>query len=378
MSAQHPTYRHVDGERIPGTTRHAFIRNGSDYYLTDLIVYADGLIDCWGLVGVADFEEKLRSGWVATTLEQGARASIHHVASWRFDAPESWVTPEMLLGEVRDTIDELNGRPDSTERCREAADTYLADPTEERRRHLFDAYLAIPEHLRHYALGDMDNKDRPLQVLAVGVGGRMPRGGEAVTEKMHASALAYFARHGELRTEQEARTEIFGPAEPVAPAVRLAHTVFPEGWPDDPGLLALRNEYPCRIQARGVEYPDVERAYLALSTDDETRQQAVLAAENNYAARRTAEAAPPRPGWGQARLAVMAELMRAKYAQHPALAELLLSTGDATILYSTADSYYWSEGGQRGRNWAGRLLELIRGELAAEAAGIGPTRSARP
>lgn len=74
----------------------------------------------------------------------------------------------------------------------------------------------------------------------------------------------------------------------------------------------------------------------------------------------------------------MAELMRAKYAQHPALAELLLSTGDATILYSTADSYYWSEGGQRGRNWAGRLLELIRGELAAEAAGIGPTRSARP
>jgi predicted NAD-dependent protein-ADP-ribosyltransferase YbiA (DUF1768 family) len=211
-----------------------------------------------------------------------------------------------------------------------------------------------------------------------GVGGRMPRGDVTVTQKMHASALAYFARHGELRSEREARNEIFGPAEPVAPAVRLEATVFAKGWPDDPGLLALRNEYPCPVRVRGIEYPDVERAYLALSTDDESRRQAVLAAESNHAARRTAEAAPPRHGWEQARLAVMAELMRAKYAQHPALAELLLSTRDAKLLYSSADSYYWSDGGRRGRNWAGRLLELIRGELAAEAAGIGPARSGRP
>ncbi|MET9409065.1 NADAR family protein [Streptomyces sp. NPDC002935] len=372
MSA-HPTYRHVDGERIPGTTRHAFIRNGSDYYLTDLIVYADGLIDCWGLVGLAEFEEKLRSGWVATTLEQGARASVHHVAAWKFDEPQSWVTPDMLLGEVRDTIDELNGRPDSTGRCLAAVDTYLADPTDERQWQLLDAYLAIPEHLRHYALGDMDNKDWPLQVLAVGVGGRMPRGDEAVTEKMYAAALAYFARQRELRTEHETRTEAFGPVEPSAPAVSLAHRVFPKGWPDDPGLLALRNEYPCPIQVRGIEYPDVDRAYLALSTGDETGHRAVLMAESNYAAKRMAETAPRRPGWEQARLAVMAQLMRAKYAQHPALAELLLSTRDAKILYSSADSAYWGEAGPRGRNWAGRLLELIRGELAADAAGIGAT-----
>ncbi|MEU3561851.1 hypothetical protein [Kitasatospora sp. NPDC006786] len=59
-----------------------FIRNGGNYFLTDLLIYADGLIDCWGLVTVEEFAEELRSGWVATTFEDGARASAHHVAAW--------------------------------------------------------------------------------------------------------------------------------------------------------------------------------------------------------------------------------------------------------------------------------------------------------
>jgi len=35
-------FRDVDGERTEGVTRPVFIRNGPDYYLTDLLVYADG------------------------------------------------------------------------------------------------------------------------------------------------------------------------------------------------------------------------------------------------------------------------------------------------------------------------------------------------
>jgi ribA/ribD-fused uncharacterized protein len=369
--SQHPTFRHVDGEQIPGITRHAFIRNGGNYFLTDLIIYADGLVNCWGLVDLAEFEQKLRSGWVATTLEEGASASVHHVASWKFAEPQSWVTPEMLLGEVRDEIDKLNSRPDSSARCRAAVDVYLADRTEERRQQLLDAYLAIPEHLRRYSLGDMDSKDWPLQVLAVGVGGRMPVAQTVVTEKMHDSALEYFVRRDQAGSDHEARTVAFGPVQPETPAVSLAHRFFPKGWPDDPGLLALRNEFPCPIRVGSVEYPNVDRAYFALSTDDESQQRAVLEAKTDYAAKRIAEAAPRRSGWAQARPAVMAQLMRAKYAQHRKLAQLLLSTDDAKILYSSADSLYWGEADKRGRNWVGRLLELIRSELASDAAGIG-------
>jgi len=36
----------VDGQRVEGTWRHVFVRNWDRYFLTDLIVYADGAIDC--------------------------------------------------------------------------------------------------------------------------------------------------------------------------------------------------------------------------------------------------------------------------------------------------------------------------------------------
>jgi hypothetical protein len=42
MAAHHPTFRHVDG-----------------------------LAGCSRLLGLAEFEQKLHSGWVATSLEEG-------------------------------------------------------------------------------------------------------------------------------------------------------------------------------------------------------------------------------------------------------------------------------------------------------------------
>jgi hypothetical protein len=86
-------WRNVDGERIEGTWRHAFIRNGRDYYLTDLFIYADGMVDYWGLVTLEEFEGKLASGWVATTLDEGARASAHNLAAWKLAEPQMSMTP---------------------------------------------------------------------------------------------------------------------------------------------------------------------------------------------------------------------------------------------------------------------------------------------
>lgn len=68
------------------------------------------------------------------------------------------------------------------------------------------------------------------------------------------------------------------------------------------------------------------------------------------------------------RPAVMAGLLRAKFTQHPELAQILLATGDATISYTgLSDSPYWRDiPDQRGRNWTGRLLELTHAELHAQ------------
>jgi predicted NAD-dependent protein-ADP-ribosyltransferase YbiA (DUF1768 family) len=371
--ARNRTYREVDGERIEGTWRPIFIRNGSDYFLDDLFIYADGAIWCWEWVDLDGLRQKLDSGWVATWLEPGAQASAHHLGSWRFADPQVWVFADELLGEVADEIDRLNGRPDSTQRCLQALDRFLETRSESDRDALRAAYQAIPRHLQRYALGDMDNKDWPLWVLCAEPG--RPWDGEVVTEEMHQAALDYFTeRELDLKVARQ-RRPADGPEGADAPTLHLPQTVFTQGWPADPGTLALRNEYPAPIRLAADTYPTVVHAYWALSTTDPAAHDAIRAAERPSDARTLAEQAPRRPDWPAVRLAVMVQLLRAKFTQHPDLAAVLTATGDARIHYGGLDSGYWIAGDKHGRNWVGRLLELVRAELIARQAGI-PTRHA--
>src|SRR5690606_34394358 len=138
----------VDGVRVEGVARHVFIHNIDTYYLADLLIYADGQIDCWGPTDLAGLREHLASGWVATTVAEGAMASAEDLGWWRFGVGEAGIDAEALLGEVADEIDRLNGRPDSIGRCRRAVTEFLAEPTETNRAALLRRYLAIPRHRR--------------------------------------------------------------------------------------------------------------------------------------------------------------------------------------------------------------------------------------
>ncbi|MEU6908618.1 hypothetical protein ABZ935_25250 [Streptomyces coeruleorubidus] len=221
------TYRTADGVRVPGTWRHAFIRNGA-YFLTDLFIYADGLIDCWGLVTLEEFAEKLRRGWVATELPDGARVSAHDLAAWRFSEPRTWLTPELLLAEVRDTIDQLNGRPDSTARCLAAVDAFLADRTEENRTAARAAYLGIPETQRHYALGDMDRAPGPGDRTRRAPGRRPGRTG-------HAGGVRRRDRLLRGAGEVDRGTARPSPGRRARDTVRPRHPPVPEPFPQGPG-----------------------------------------------------------------------------------------------------------------------------------------------
>ncbi|MFF9854281.1 NADAR family protein [Streptomyces litmocidini] len=364
------THRTADGVRIPGTWRHTFIRNGGHYFLTDLFIYADGLIDCWGLVTVEEFEEKLRTGWVATSFPEGGEASAHELADWKFSEPKSWLTPELLVAEVRDTIDQLNGRPDSTGRCLAAVDVFLADRTEENRAAARAAFLAVPESQRRYALGDMDSKDWPLRTLVAGPGNQTYLSFDGtVTPEDYNSALAYFEERARWKAERTTHVPADGPATPHAPAVQLYHS-FPGKPVDDPGKRGLRHDYPAPITVAGTDYPSVAHAYWALSVADPETRHTVATAETASAARNLAVEAPRLEGWKHARTAVMTRLLRAKYDQHPELAEILLATDDATVIYDDMKSTFWGDNAGRGRNWSGRLLELVRSELQARRAGF--------
>jgi predicted NAD-dependent protein-ADP-ribosyltransferase YbiA (DUF1768 family) len=364
MTVWRRTYRVVDGERIEGTWRPIFIKNGDTYFLTDLF-YADGLIDCWEPVTLDGLREKVRSGWVVTTIPEGAQASAHHLASWRFTEPRTWLTGEMLLGEVADEIEWLAGRPDSSQRCQEALQEFRDHPDEERRDALRKAYLAIPAHLRIYVLGDMDAGDEPLVKLMT------PMGEEAfervVTDADHRRALDYFDRRDAVTEDYRARHGADLARETGdGPTVTVPGAVYPGGWPTSPGLEALQIEYPRPIVYSGRHYPSVHHAFWALSVADPGRRQDVLAVENPFRARDAAQALPPTPRWPAVQVAVMADLLRAKFAQHADLADLLVGTGDGRITYVQPDSPFWGAYRTEGRNWLGRLLELVRAELVAQ------------
>ena len=361
-----------DGVRVAGVWRPVFTRFGDAYVLSDLIIYADGAIDC-GAVGLTDLDglrEELRCGRVATELEDGALVHAYLVGTWRFAEPHAGADADMLIGEVIDEIDRLNDRPDSVERCQQALMSYLDDPTEENRLALLDHYEAVPHHLRQYVVSNQES----LWTLMTEPGDPLTgwSGEQIITQELHAQALDELRQH--VRTlhlssaEWHARMQADGPEHPQAPTLTIQPTDYPGGWPDIAGVEALRNDYPATITMGSQNYPTVSHAYWALSTSDPDAHDRIAAAPDDLDAVKLAGQAPHRPDWPEVRLAVMATLLRVKFIQHPLLALVLLATRDARIIYNGPESDYWT--GENGTNWIGRLLELTRSELAATRAGI--------
>ncbi|MDN3022065.1 NADAR family protein [Streptomyces sp. S.PB5] len=342
MTWRGPTHRTVDGERVDGVWCHVWRRYPlSDvYYVDDLFVYADGAIKCGGpdLIDLAGLERRLAKGAVA----------VHDPGAPPDEPPSRWgaryqlCTPESFLLEVADRIDELSGRPTTAQRCHAAIRHYRQEPTEQSREALREAYLAIPAHNRVYVLGDMDRQDRPLRILLTDVGEAVDGDGPVVTEQMHRDVLEYFDEGDHGVTERKAPVYADDPVEAVPAPIVLHNIVYPRGWPEELDLFVLRNNYPAEIHYAGATYSSVHDAYWTLAE----RHQG--------------------DDWPDVRLAVMAGLLRAKFTQHPDLAEFLLDTGNATLSYIDHDeSPYWRDAGARGgRNWVGRLLELVRSELS--------------
>ncbi|WP_326797037.1 NADAR family protein [Streptomyces sp. NBC_01808] len=129
----------------------------------------------------------------------------------------------------------------------------------------------------------------------------------------------------------------------------------------------LRNDFPAQITYAGETYASVLHGYWSLSAADASARSGIRDAPSGREAQELGGQAARRKDWPEARLAVMAGLLRAKFTQHPRLAEVLLSSGDARISYTgISESPFWRDvPDSRGRNWVGRLLELIRAELVA-------------
>ncbi|MBM2623074.1 NADAR family protein [Actinoplanes sp. LDG1-06] len=358
-----PTWRTVEGDVVRGRQRLIFVRKRDHYDLAPLSVFADGVVTWqWDRSDVDGLRAALDDGTL--TLSPPSDASIIVVGTARGSASlETWLTPDLLLGDIADELDRLNDRPDSSRRCFDALIAYAADPTAANLEIVRERYHEVPAHRRIYMLGDMDQNDVPVRILLAEPGteipARHPDHTFTVTPSEREWALDYFRRAEKAVAESRSRKAADGPESAIP--LRVGGSVFPNGWPAPPGPEQLQTDYPAPVTHGGREYTSVMHAYWALSTDDPAWHDRIASEPRGLDARSLAADAPRRPNWPAIRLGVMAALLRDKFTRHPAMAEELTRTGDTRLIYVDWGSAYWSSDGT---NWLGRLLELVRSELA--------------
>lgn len=160
------TYRvATNGERIDGMPTFAFIFSGGTYYLTAIVIFQDGMIGGWELVDFEEFKRNVRSGRVVTQPPPRAKIMVSSVGSFTAIDPFYRIEPEEFIKEVADTIEALNGRPTTSNRCQEAWAAHEHAPSEATKEALRMAYEAIPKHKRIYVLGDMTDKDSAIRAV---------------------------------------------------------------------------------------------------------------------------------------------------------------------------------------------------------------------
>lgn len=103
--------KEIRGFEFPG-----IIHNGG-YFLTNLQVFADGLVNCWEMVDLPMFERKLGQGWVVTSIPEGAFLSIHGMGSVQVVSPDWEYTPKSIVKFVREVVKELNPRMENLYDC---------------------------------------------------------------------------------------------------------------------------------------------------------------------------------------------------------------------------------------------------------------------
>jgi ribA/ribD-fused uncharacterized protein len=131
----------------------------------------------------------------------------------------------------------------------------------------------------------------------------------------------------------------------------------------------LSNFYASPIILQGKTYATAEHAYQAAKTLDPDEQEEIRAAPTPDEAKRLAAEVTLRPGWAELRLAVMAQVLRAKFEQSPELREALLGTHDAILVEgNTWGDFFWGICDGRGENHLGNLLMELRARLRRESA----------
>jgi ribA/ribD-fused uncharacterized protein len=139
------------------------------------------------------------------------------------------------------------------------------------------------------------------------------------------------------------------------------------GTKDEYGCFSNFARYP--IFLRGKRWPTSEHYFQAQKFAGTEHEEEVRLAKT---AKQAAELGrsrklPLRPDWEEVKDGIMREAVLAKFAQHLEIRQILLSTGEATLVEHTAKDAYWGDGGDgSGKNRLGEILMSVRDQLRSK------------
>ncbi|MBX3408169.1 MAG: GTP cyclohydrolase II RibA [Phycisphaeraceae bacterium] len=129
----------------------------------------------------------------------------------------------------------------------------------------------------------------------------------------------------------------------------------------------LSNFSPHAIFISGRVWPTVEHFYQAQKFVGTPHEKTIRCCQTPMLVKLRATALAEkhtRRDWPTVKESIMLEALRAKFRQHPDLAERLLSSGDRLLVEHTRNDTYWGDGGDgTGMNRLGHLLMQVRTEL---------------
>lgn len=129
----------------------------------------------------------------------------------------------------------------------------------------------------------------------------------------------------------------------------------------------LSNFYETPVTWEGLTYPHAEAAFQAakvLTNEERLPFTFLEPAKAKQRGRRIKQ----REDWQQVKTQIMEEIVRAKFDQNPAIAALLLATGDAELIEGNTwhdDCWGVDLRTGKGENRLGKILMKIREELRA-------------
>lgn len=130
----------------------------------------------------------------------------------------------------------------------------------------------------------------------------------------------------------------------------------------------LSNFYPVKVEFEGLVYDSTEAAFQAQKCESDDERKLFIGVKAGQS-KRIGRHVHLRSDWEEVKVGIMERIVRAKFEQHPDLAERLGATGDIELIEgNTWFDMFWGVDvftGQ-GKNNLGRILMRIRNDLVRQ------------